>query len=151
MFQTTIACTCAHVHVYTCAREIYFWAWVVKQLTSTEVKMVSKTLVALKAILDLDPTISEEHREGILQFAMVDTFTVANIFRDQTGEEVVSIERAATILGKSKPTIQRYLKNGLLTPIIPPGMTRSAGISMKSIRDFGRVGEPNTGATQGQG
>ena len=113
--------------------------------------MVSKTLVALKAILDLDPTIPEEHREGILQFAMNDSYTVANILREQSGEEVVSIGKAATILGKSKPTIQRYLKDGLLTPIIPPGMTRATGITMKSIREFVEPHAPISNPVNEQG
>lgn len=98
--------------------------------------MISKTLVTLRAILDLDPTISEEHREGILQFAMNDSYTVANILRKQGEEEVVSIEKAASILGKSKPTIQRYTKSGQLTAVTPPGMTRAVGISMKSLRNL---------------
>ena len=104
--------------------------------------MVSKTLVALKAILDLDLTISEDHKEGILQFAMNDSYTVANILREQSGEEVVNIEKAATILGKSKPTIQQYLKSGLLTAVIPPGKTRAIGISMNSIRELGKPNPP---------
>ena len=112
--------------------------------------MVSKTFVALKAVLDMDPAISEEHREGIVQFAMNDSYTVANILREHGEEEVVSIGKAAMILGKSKPTIQRYLKDGLLTPVIPPGKTRATGISMKSIRDFVNQKDPASHSVQGQ-
>ena len=54
------------------------------------------------------------------------------------------------ILGKSKPTIQRYLKDGLLTPVIPPGKTRATGISMKSIRDFVNQKDPASHSVQGQ-
>lgn len=98
--------------------------------------MLSKVISVLRGILDLDPTISEEHREGIMQFAMDDSLTVANILREQNGNEVVSIEKAAKMLGKSKPTIQRYLKDGLLAPVVPPGKTRSIGVSMQSINDI---------------
>ena len=111
--------------------------------------MLRKTLVAVSAVLDMDPTISEEHREGIMQFAMNDSYTIANILREHGGKEVVSAEKAAEILGKSKPTIQRYLKSGFLAPVIPPGRTRAAGISMQSILDFGKAGSPAAGATQG--
>ena len=108
-------------------------------------KMLSKTLTALRAILDLDPTISEEHREGIMQFAMNDIYTVANILREQSGNKVVSIKEAAAMLGKSKPTVERYIKSGHLTPIIPPGKTRAIGVSAKSIRDFVKQDTPDTG------
>ena len=100
--------------------------------------MESKTLVALRAVLDMDSTISEEHREGIIQFALGDTYTVANILREAAEDEVVSIEKAASILGKSKPTIERYIRDGLLIPIIPKGKTRAIGVSLKSVRNFGR-------------
>lgn len=112
--------------------------------------MVSKTLVALKAVLDLDPTIQEEHREGILQFAMNDFYTVANILREQNGDEVVSIAKAAAMLGKSKPTIERYIRGGLLTPIIPPGKARAIGVTLKSVRDFGKQDSPETGKGHGE-
>ena len=112
--------------------------------------MLSKAISAIRAILDLDPTISEEHREGIMQFAMNDAYTVANILREQSGEEVVSIEKAAKLLGKSKPTIERYIKDGLLSPIIPKGKTRAIGVSLKSIRNFGKNDSPASEATQGQ-
>ena len=49
--------------------------------------MESKTLVALRAVLDMDSTISEEHREGIIQFALGDTYTVANILREAAEDE----------------------------------------------------------------
>ena len=81
--------------------------------------MLSKTVIAIRAVLDIDPSITEEHREGIMQFVMDDSLTVANILREQSGNEVVSIEKAAKILGKSKPTIERYIKSGHLTPICP--------------------------------
>ena len=113
--------------------------------------MLSKTLTAFRAILDLDLTISEEHREGIMQFAMNDTYTVANILREQSGNEVVSIEKAAKMLGKSKPTIERYIRSGLLTPIIPQGKTRAIGVSLKSVRDFGNNDSSASDTTQGQG
>lgn len=116
---------------------------------SGEDMMISKTLVAIRAILDLDPTLSEEHREGIVQFAMNDSYTAANILREQSGEEVVSIEKAATILGKSKPTIERYLKNGLLTPVIPKGKTRAIGVSMKSIHELGEGTTPPSSMVHG--
>ena len=97
-------------------------------------KMISKTLVALKAVLDLDPTITEEHREGIIQFAINDAYTVANILREHGSDEMVSIEKAADILGKSKPTVARYLKAGTLSPVVPKGKTRAIGVTMESIR-----------------
>ena len=102
--------------------------------------MESKTLVALRAVLDMDSTISEEHREGIIQFALGDTYTVANILRQPVEDEgaVVSIETAASMLGKSKPTIERYIKDGQLIPIIPKGKIRAIGVSLKSVRNFGR-------------
>lgn len=112
--------------------------------------MVSETIVALKAILDLDPTISEEHREGIMQFAMNDSYTVANILREQGGDEVVNITKAAAMLGKSKPTIERYIRGGLLTPVIPPGKTRAIGVTLKSVRDFGKQDSPETGNGHGE-
>ena len=110
--------------------------------------MLSKTLSALRAILDLDPTISEEHREGIMQFAMNDAYTVANILREQSGDEVVSIGKAAAMLGKSKPNIGRYINGGLLTPVIPSGKTRAIGVSLKSIRDLGKQDSPDPGKGQ---
>ena len=96
--------------------------------------MLSKTVIAIRAVLDLDPTISEEHLEGIMQFTMNDSLTVANILREQSGDEVVSIEKAASMLGKSKPTVERYIKGGTLSPVIPKGKTRAIGVSMESIR-----------------
>ena len=108
-------------------------------------KMLSKTLTALRAILDLDPTISEEHREGIMQFAMNDTYTVVNILREQNGNEVVSIGKAAKMLGKSKPTVERYIKSGHLTPIIPPGKTRAIGVTLRSIHDLVKQDSPDNG------
>ena len=113
--------------------------------------MLSKTVIAIRAILDLDPTISEEHREGIMQFAMNDAYTVANILREQGGAEVVSIEKTAKMLGKSKPTIERYIKSGLLTPIIPQGKTRAIGVSLKSVHDFGKSDSATSDTAQGQG
>ncbi len=104
--------------------------------------MLSNTIVAIKAILNMDSTISEEHREGILQFAMNDSYTADSILREQSGNEVVSIEKAAAMLGKSKPTIARYIKGGLLAPIIPKGKSRAIGVSMKSIRDIGKQNPP---------
>ena len=50
----------------------------------------------------------------------------------------MSIEKAASILGKSKPTIERYIRDGLLIPITPKGKTRAIGVSLKSVRNFGR-------------
>lgn len=110
--------------------------------------MLSKTVIAIRAVLDIDPSITEEHREGIMQFVMDDSLTVANILREQSGNEVVSIEKAAKILGKSKPTIERYIKSGHLTPIIPLGKTRAIGVSLKSIRDFGQHNSPDIGKVQ---
>ena len=73
-------------------------------LSQLRSQMLSKTVIAIRAVLDLDPTISEEHREGIMQFAMDDSLTVANILREQSGNEVVSIEKAAkTIHQKRTP------------------------------------------------
>ena len=119
-------------------------------LSQLRSQMLSKTVIAIRAVLDLDPTISEEHREGIMQFAMDDSLTVANILREQSGNEVVSIEKAAKMLGKSKPTVERYIRSGLLTPIIPQGKTRAIGVSLKSIRDFGKSDSPASDTTQGQ-
>ena len=107
--------------------------------------MLSKAISAIRAILDLDPTISEEHREGIMQFAMNDSYTVANILREQNGDEVVSIAKAAAMLGKSKPTIERYIKDGLLTPVIPPGKTRAIGVTLRSIHDLVKQDSPDNG------
>ena len=101
--------------------------------------MTSKTIVALRAILDMDPTISEEHREGIMQFSVNDSYTIANILQEEGEDSVVSIEKAASILGKSKPTIERYIKSGYLTPVIPTGGKRAIGVTLKSVRDFGKV------------
>ena len=101
--------------------------------------MISKTIVALRAILDMDPTISEEHREGIMQFSVNDSYTIANILQEEGEDSVVSIEKAASILGKSKPTIERYIKSGHLTPVIPTGGKRAIGVTLKSVRDFGKV------------
>lgn len=101
--------------------------------------MTSKTIVALRAILDMDPTISEEHREGIMQFSVNDSYTIANILQEEGEDSVVSIEKAASILGKSKPTIKRYIKSGHLTPVIPTGGKRAIGVTLKSVRDFGKV------------
>lgn len=101
--------------------------------------MTSKTIVALRAILDMDPTISEEHREGIMQFSVNDSYTIANILQEEGEDSVVSIEKAASILGKSKPTIERYIKSGHLTPVIPTGGKRAIGVTLKSVRDFGKV------------
>ena len=101
--------------------------------------MISKTIVALRAILDMDPTISEEHREGIMQFSVNDSYTIANIRQEEGEDSVVSIEKAASILGKSKPTIERYIKSGHLTPVIPTGGKRAIGVTLKSVRDFGKV------------
>ena len=112
--------------------------------------MLSKAISAIRAILDLDQTISEEHREGIMQFAMNDSYTVANILREQNGDEVVSIAKAAAMLGKSKPTIERYIRDGLITPVIPPGKTRAIGVSLKSVRDFGKQNSPETGKGHGE-
>ena len=89
--------------------------------------MLSKAISAIRAILDLDPTISEEHREGIMQFAMNDSYTVANILREQGGDEVVNITKAAAMLGKSKPTIERYIKDGLCAT--SPPRCRVSGFS----------------------
>ena len=101
--------------------------------------MTSKTIVALRAILDMDPTISEEHREGIMQFSVNDSYTIANILQEEGEDSVVSIEKAASILGKSKPTIERYIKSGHLTPVVPTGGKRAIGVTLKSVRDFGKV------------
>ena len=101
--------------------------------------MTSKTIVALRAILDMDPTISEEHREGIMQFSVNDSYTIANILQEEGEDSVVSIEKAGSILGKSKPTIERYIKSGHLTPVIPTGGKRAIGVTLKSVRDFGKV------------
>ena len=110
--------------------------------------MLSKTVIAIGAVLNLDPSLSKDHREGIMQFAMDDSLTVANILREQNGNEVVSIEKAAKMLGKSKPTIERYIKDGLLSPIIPKGKTRAIGVSLKSIHDFGQHNSPDIGNAQ---
>ena len=112
-------------------------------------KMLSKAISAIRAILDLDPTISEEHREGIMQFAMNDTYTVVNILREQNGNEVVSIGKAAKMLGKSKPTVERYIRSGHLTPIIPPGKTRAIGVSLKSVHNLVKQDSPDNGNVQG--
>ena len=69
-----------------------------------------------------------------MQFAMNDTYTVANILREQGGDEAVGIGKAAKMLGKSKPTIRRYVNDGILDPIIPNGKKRAIGVSLKSIR-----------------
>lgn len=103
--------------------------------------MISTTLVAIKAILDMDTTISIEHREGIIKFAANDEYTTDNILKNQSDDDVVSIEKAAELLGKSKQTIQRYLKDGSLHPIIPPHKTRAIGVSLKSIRKLSTIGE----------
>ena len=84
-----------------------------------------------------------------MQFAMNDAYTVANILREQSGDEVVNIEKAAKLLGKSKPTIERYIKDGLLSPIIPKGKTRAIGVSLKSIRNFGKNDSPASDTIQG--
>ena len=58
----------------------------------------------------------------------------------EEGEDsVVSIEKAGSILGKSKPTTERYIKSGHLTPVIPTGGKRAIGVTLKSVRDFGKV------------
>ena len=101
--------------------------------------MISKTIVALRAVLDMDPTISEEHREGIMRFSVNDSYTIANILQEEGEDSVVSIEKAGSILGKSKPTIERYIKSGHLTPVIPTGGKRAVGVTLKSVRDFGKV------------
>ena len=113
--------------------------------------MLRKTFIAIGAVLDLDPSITEEHREGIMQFAMDDSLTVANILREQSGDEVVSMEKAAKMLGKSKPTIERYIKDRLLSPVIPKGRTRAIGVTLKSVRDFGQDNSPDIGKGQRQG
>lgn len=100
--------------------------------------MISKTLVAIRAVLDLDTTISEEHREGILQFAMNDGYTTANILKKHDENEVISIATAAKMLGKAIPTIHRYLKNGTLRSITPPGRKRAIGVSLQSIHELER-------------
>lgn len=112
--------------------------------------MLSKAIVAIRAILELDPTISDEHMEGIMQFAMNDSYTVANILREQSGEEIISIEKAATMLDKSKPTIERYIKRGLLAPVIPNGKSRAIGVSVKSIRELCKSCQPTAATIQGQ-
>ena len=82
---------------------------------------------------------------------MNDGYTIANILREQSGNEVVSIEKAAKMLGKSKVTIERYIKDGLLSPVIPKGKTRAIGVSLKSIQDFGQGNSPDIGNRQRQG
>ncbi len=52
--------------------------------------MLSNAIMAIRGILEMDSTISAEHREGIIQFAMNDSYTVANILREQSGEEGIS-------------------------------------------------------------
>ena len=112
--------------------------------------MLSNAIMVIRGILEMDSTISAEHREGIIQFAMNDSYTVANILREQSGEEIISIEKAATMLDKSKPTIERYIKSGLLTPIIPNGKSRAIGVSVKSIRELCKSCQPTAATIQGQ-
>ena len=53
--------------------------------------MLSNAIMAIRGILEMGSTISAEHREGIIQFAMNDSYTVANILREQSGEEGIPL------------------------------------------------------------
>ena len=57
------------------------------------IKAGSLTVVvmAIRCILEMDSPLSAEHREGIIQFAMNDSYMVANILREQGGEEGISL------------------------------------------------------------
>jgi len=97
--------------------------------------MTPHTINMIKGILDMDKSVSEEHYRSIL--AVVRNENIEPItMPTKPIEKYLTIEEVAKQLGKSKVTIERYCRKGLLRRVIPQGGERAIGITLQSFREF---------------
>lgn len=97
--------------------------------------MNQTTKNAIMTLASADPSISREQ----LQIAM-EAFTrkpqPVPVVTSGALDRLLSNEEVGRILGKSKKTIERYARTGLLRRVIRKGGVRATGIAESSVRDF---------------
>lgn len=105
--------------------------------------MTPHTISVVTGILKMDPSVSEEHFKTILTVLREET--VASVPETTKPiEKYLTMDQVAEQLGKSKTTIERYCRRGLLRRHVPTGGQRAVGVTFQSFREFA---DPESTAT----
>ena len=105
--------------------------------------MTPHTISVVTGILRMDPSVTEEHLHNILKVLRNET-VAATPTTTKPIEKYLTLDQIAEQLGKSKATIERYCRRGLLRRYVPAGGQRAVGVTFKSFRAFA---DPESTAT----
>ena len=97
--------------------------------------MTPHTITVVTGILKMDPSVTEEHLRNILLVLRNET-AAATPTATKPIEKYLTMDQVAEQLGKSKTTIERYCRRGLLRRHVPAGGLRSVGVAFQSFRAF---------------
>lgn len=97
--------------------------------------MTPHTISVVTGILKMDPSVTEEHLRNILLVLRNET-AAATPTATKPIEKYLTMDQVAEQLGKSKTTIERYCRRGLLRRHVPAGGLRAVGVTFQSFRAF---------------
>lgn len=99
--------------------------------------MVDATENGVRAILNMDPTMTDAERAAFLRAGKQAVTGKATIFeeREPIDRPMKTVE-VAKLMGKHPETIREYCRRGVLRRVQPKGYARPIGISEQSVRDF---------------
>lgn len=94
--------------------------------------MNENTLIAIRAILEMDNTLTMEKRVKILK--AVKNSVDENVQDGNELDKCVTFTEAAKVLGKSRKRTQQPVANGSLVAVKFPGSSRASGVRKSSLR-----------------
>lgn len=97
--------------------------------------MTPHTISVVTGILRMDPSVTEEHLRNILLVLRNET-AAATPTATKPIEKYLTMDQVAEQLGKSKATIERYCRRGLLRRVVPRGGQRAIGVTLQSFREL---------------
>lgn len=88
--------------------------------------MLDTTIIAIKAIMAADPSLTPDSRRAILS-------AITNGHNDQPTDRLLKRKEVSKMFSCTPRTIDNLQKTGVLTPIKLPGRTRSLGFKLSEV------------------
>lgn len=99
--------------------------------------MVEATENGVRAILNMDPTMTDAERAAFLKAGKQAVTGKAATFDEREPiDRPLKTAEVAKLMGKHPETIREYCRRGALRRVQPKGYARPIGISEQSVRDF---------------
>ena len=99
--------------------------------------MMESTENGVRAILNMDPTMTDAERAAFLKAGKQAVTGKAATFDEREPiDRPLKTAEVAKLMGKTQQQVRLYCRRGFLRRVQPKGFTRPIGISEQSVRDF---------------